>query len=132
MPLPTTSECIDNAEAQLGVALPERYRVHLMTENGGEVAAGGETWQVFPVFDTSDRRRLARSSNHIVRETAEARKSSGFPAFAIAIGFNGSGDYLVCVPEPGDSGCLGQAFYVWSHETRGLTPAVVTWESRGI
>ena len=55
-------------------------------------------WQLHPVFDDSDRKRMGRTANHLVRETAVARGWSGFPAEAIAIGANGSGDRLVLMP----------------------------------
>jgi hypothetical protein len=68
MPFPVDVALIHEAERQLGRKLPMDLRVRLHRENGGEVRALGDMWRLFPVFDASDRRRIARTANHIVRE----------------------------------------------------------------
>ena len=98
MAFPVDRRFIERAEQQLGRALPETFVQRLLGDNGGEVEAAGETWQLHPVFDDSDRKRMGRTANHLVRETAVVRGWSGFPAEAIAIGANGSGDRLVLMP----------------------------------
>lgn len=117
MPFPVDPMFIERAEKQLGRALPEALINRLRSENGGEVEAAGDTWQLHPVFDDSDRKRIARTANHVLRETEVARCWSGFPAEALVIGSNGSGDHLVLIPE-------GHRFrdtvYWWDHETGAL------------
>jgi hypothetical protein len=123
MPFPTTLEFIIEAESQLGVQLPESFRAHLLASNGGEVDAEDDTWQVFPVFDKSDRKRIARTANHIVYETKQARSWTGFPSAAVAIAENGTGDKLVFLPSAQDAKRLGSAVLHWDHET-GQTSVV--------
>jgi len=115
MAFPTDISFILKAEAELGVQLPQAFRAHLMADNGGEVEALEDSWQLNPVFDTSDVKRTKRTANHIVRETAEARKWRGFPEKAVAIATDGCGNHLVFLPN--DSGtALQDAVHVWWHE----------------
>ena len=118
MPFPTTLEFIVEAENHLGVQLPESFRTHLLASNGGEVDVEDDTWQVYPVFDKSDRKHIARTANHIVYETKQARSWPGFPVQAVAIADNGSGDKLVFLPGAPDAKQLGSAVHLWDHETR--------------
>ncbi len=118
MPFPTTLEFIVEAESQLGVQLPKSFRAHLLASNGGEVDVEDDTWQVYPVFDKSDRKRIARTANHIVYETKQARSWPGFPEQAIAIADNGSGDKLVYLPSAHDPKQLGSALLLCNLETR--------------
>jgi hypothetical protein len=118
MPFPTTLECIVEAENQLGVQLPESFRSHLLVSNGSEVDVEDDTWRVYPVFDKSDRKRIARTANHVVYETNQARSWPGFPAQGVAIADNGAGDKLVLLPSAYDAKRLGSAVLFWDHETR--------------
>ena len=109
---------IVRAEHSLGRRLPEDWRQRLMKANGGSVEIEDEEWELYPVFDDSDPRRLKRTANDIVRETAEARKWNGFPADAVAVGHNGCGDRLVLMPQSQDA--FGPTLYVWEHDSREL------------
>src|SRR5215510_16580744 len=117
MAFSTSEQFIAQAETRLGVTFPASLRAHLLLENGGDLHADGDDWTLFPVSDNSDRKRLARSASHIVRESANARTWPGFPAPAVAIAANGSGDYLILVPDETDPARLGEAIYIWDHET---------------
>lgn len=117
MALPISETFVAQAERELGRALPGWLRVRLMQENGGSVQAGGETWHLFSVLDTTDRKRLARSASHIVNETRVAREWPGFPKVAIAIGDNGTGDLLVLLPDENHSGSLLNLPYRWMHDS---------------
>ena len=77
---------------------------------------GPDVWELHPIFDDSDRKRLKRTCNDIVRETTSAREWHGFPPEAAAIGGNGSGDRLILLPDP-NSGRFGDAVFWWDHET---------------
>ena len=118
MPFPTSEEFISQAETRLGVRLPDSYRAHLLVQNGGELEVGDESWNLFPVADNSDRKRLARSANHIVAEAAGARAWAGFPPKGIAIASNGAGDFLPLMPDEADPSRLGPVVHLWEHETR--------------
>lgn len=105
------------AENALGATLPDTYRVAMMTNNGGTVEVDDEGWELIPIRDTSDRKRLARSCNDIVTETASFREWRGFPTDAVAIAANGSGDCIVFIRE-GDR--FQSQPHIWSHETCAL------------
>lgn len=104
-------------EVALGATLPDSYRAAMISNNGGTVEAAGEDWELIPIRDASDKKRLARSCNDIVRETTSFREWSGFPEDAVAIAANGSGDCIVFVRE-GDR--FNPQPHIWSHETGAL------------
>ena len=117
MAFPVERCYVEETERQLGVKFPASFVAKMLHDNGGEVATPADAWQLRPFLDKSDRKRFARTSDDIVRETAAARKWRGFPPDAIAIGNNGCGDRLVLVPTPGDPNCLSPEVYWWDHET---------------
>jgi hypothetical protein len=120
---PVEVALIHEAERQLGRKLPMDLRVRLHRENGGGVRAGGDVWQLFPVFDNSDRKRITRTANHIVRETRVARGRAGFPENAIVIAANGGADLLI-IHDGSD------VMEFWDHETGESEPVEVDWEGR--
>jgi len=124
---PTTEEHVVSAERELGIRLPREYRERLLSRNGGELSTAGDDWQVFPVFDATNRKTAGRSAGHIVLENDDARKWDGFPNGAVAIASNGSGDLLVLLQEAG-SGRLGSQVHVWSHETQKCKPTALKYE----
>lgn len=111
MAFPTDASRIRAAEEALGRAFPDVWRRRLMSENGGEIDDADEGyWVVFPVYDDSDRRRLSRSANHVVKETEAWRgKGWGFPDDAVAIAEDQTGNALILLP--GDD-----TIYLWDHE----------------
>ena len=127
MALPTTETHVAAAERELGVVLPREYRQRLMARNGGELSTASDDWQVFPVFDATNRKTASRSAGHIVLETRSARAWEGFPQGAIAIASNGTGDFLVLVPM-GSSGRLDPQVQVWNHETRNCKPSALCYD----
>jgi len=124
MAFPVEQKYIERAERELGFSLPQKYVSRLRRENGGEVEVAGETWQLHPIFDDTDRKHISRTANHIIRETEVARKWRGFPAEAISVATNGSGDHLVLLPERDR---FGNIVYFWDHETSKLEP-VGPWD----
>jgi len=122
MPFPTEAQYIDTAETALGVKLPAQFRAYLIASNGGEVEIEDDTWEIHPVLDAADRKRVARSANHVVRETTVARDWPGFPSGAIAIGINGTGDRLVFLPAAHDPTALDERVFQWDHETCEVLP----------
>ena len=100
MAFPTRRERIAAAEAQLCVKLPPEYSNRLASHNSGDLITAGDKWRVFPVLDTTDARTSARTANHLVVKAQQASGRSGFPAGAVAIAENGSGDLLVFRPGP--------------------------------
>lgn len=120
MPFPVDGVYIARAAEDLGVRLPLSYIARMQRSNGGDVKAAGDTWQLYPIFDDSDKARIKRTCNDVVRETKLAREWPGFPRDAVAIADNGTGDKLVFVPN--DSGDrLAEVVYWWDHATDQLT-----------
>ncbi|MHB1327265.1 MAG: SMI1/KNR4 family protein [Gemmatimonadales bacterium] len=120
MPVPTTHECIAAAEAALGMQLPSAWQERLLRDNGGAVELADDEWQIYPVQDTSDRKRAGRTANHLALENHTVHESYGFPAEAVAIGGNASGDFLVLLPAADDPSNLADRIYRWDHETGKL------------
>lgn len=117
MSFPLGESYILEAERALRSVLPPRYRAAIAKSNGGEVQAEYDTWQLHPLEDRTDRKRLARSAAHVLRETEEARKWTNFPSDAIAIASNGTGDLLVLRRQ---DNIFEDTVYLWSHESGQL------------
>ncbi len=119
MPFPLDSQFVRLAQQKLGRTLPLGYVARMCRDNGGEVSAGTDVFNLFPIHDSTNRKRIARTCNDIIRETASAREWPGFPAEALAIGDNGGGDKLVFLPDPA-APRFADAVYWWDHETGEL------------
>jgi hypothetical protein len=117
MPFDLDELFILEAERELGTKLPASYRSAMAQLNGGEVEVADDVWQLHPIADTSERKRLARTANHILRETAVMQCWPRFPAAALAIAANGSGDRLVFIR---GSAAFEPAVHLWAHETGEL------------
>jgi Holliday junction resolvase-like predicted endonuclease len=117
MPFPLAESYILEAESALGSPLPPRYRAALATSNGGEVETEYDTWQLHPLQDRTDRKRLARTAAHVLRETEQASKWANFPIDVIAIASNGTGDLLVLRRL---DNLFEDTVYHWSHESGEL------------
>ena len=114
MPFDLAESFLLAAESQLGARLPESYRTAMLRANGGELEVVENSWQQYPIADTSDRKRLSRSANHILKEIAVCCSWPRFPRDAIAIAGNGGGDRLVFMKR---DGVFEPSVYLWSHET---------------
>lgn len=120
MPFPVDESHIVEAEKQLGRRLPSELRTHLLRSNGGEIEAAGDTWTLHPVWDPTDKKRMLRTANHIVRETQQARTWHGFPPEAISIATNAYGDHLIVRPGSDE-------IELWDHETGECSPVTIFW-----
>jgi hypothetical protein len=117
MPFPVDIKYVNETERKLGVKFPASFVVRMVKNNGGQVSTPPDAWQLYPFLDSSDRKRLGRTCNDIIRETKQARTWPDFPQGAIAIGSNGCGDHLVLLPQPDSPSNLGHEVYWWDHET---------------
>ena len=117
MPFPVDIAIVRRTVSRLGLELPASYVAAMLEENGGSVDAAGDSWQVHPIFDDSDKKRLKRTCNDVIHETSEARGWNDFPPDAVSIAANGVGDHLILIPDPSKMKHLGEAVYRWDHET---------------
>lgn len=119
MPFPTDIQYVERAAKRLGLRFPSAYVDFLLHSNGGDLSADDDEWQLYPVFDDTDRKRAARTCNDVVHETNEARVWSKFPQDAVAIAGNGTGDQLLLRCD--SNGKLSSAIFRWDHETGECT-----------
>jgi SMI1 / KNR4 family (SUKH-1) len=117
-----SEEQVAATELQIGRKLPPTYRSMMMANNGGTAVDDEDQWDVHPIRDTSDRKRLSRSCNHILAETKSAQEWRGFPKDALAIGGNGFGDVMLLLPSPSDNSVYGDRIYAFWHETGEVKP----------
>ena len=120
MPFPVDPKYIRDSEGKLSTTFPSMFKGKMMRDNGGSIEAAGDTWWLYPFFDSSDKKRIARTCNDIVRETRRMRDWSSFPPGAVAIGSNGTADQLILVPRAEAADELGPAVYWWDHKTGEL------------
>ncbi|MGE5651527.1 MAG: SMI1/KNR4 family protein [Bacillota bacterium] len=117
MPFDLKEDFVVQTEAKLGAQLPDSYRRAMMAANGGEVSTEDDDWYLYPILDDSDKKRLTRTCNDVVSETASCSKWRRFPTQALAIANNGSGDRLVILRDGNE---YAPTIYVWFHETGEL------------
>jgi len=113
---------VQKTEAKLGIKFPESFRREMMTSNGGEILTDDDGWTQYPILDASDRKRLSRTCNDIVKETASAKEWDGFPVNGVAIASNECGDQLFLLPSEGDNEVLGETIYTFRHEDGHVEP----------
>ena len=125
MPFDLSPSFVAEAERKLNCVLPATYKSAMLHSNGGELDVLDDDWQQYPIADTSDRKRTSRTANDIVKKTNLAQKWSSFPAGAVAIAGNGTGDQLVFLREDSK---LGKSVFHWSHETGELSKVAKDYE----
>jgi hypothetical protein len=116
MAYPVDEARLREAEALLGRALPHALKARLLRDNGGSVECDGDGWELFPVWDPTDRRTMRKTANHLVAETRQARQWERFPRDAVAVASNGTGDLLI-VRAGNDS------VEIWRHDTGEVVAA---------
>lgn len=117
MPFNVDDSFIAVAESELQVRFPAAYRAAMRQRNGGVISTDDDDWELHPVADSSDRKRLSRTVNSVVSETLAAKEWPGFPQDAVAIANNGAGDLLVFLSTGAN---LGPEVFAWRHETQDL------------
>ena len=117
MPFNLSEEELAQTEKELGAKLPHEYREAMKLDNGGEASTEEDDWEFYPIKDTSDRKRLSRTCNHIISETKSCKGFGNFPDEAVAIANNGLGDQMVFLKE---SGQFLSNVFLWLHETGEL------------
>ena len=118
MPFDLAPSFIEAAEREIGGTLPASYVEAMCASNGGELDVLDDEWQQYPIADTSDRKRLSRTANHVIKETTALLRWPNFPKQGIAIAGNGSGDQLLLLKE---GAVFAESVFHWSHESGALT-----------
>ena len=121
MSFPLSENELTKTERKIGIRFPESFRLAMMADNGGAVVTDEDQWDLFPFLDTSDRKRISRTSNDILRETDEARKWRGFPPDGWAISNNGFGDHMFFKQSSSDPTRFENTVYVYWHETAKIS-----------
>lgn len=114
MPFNLSEHQFSAAEKELGAKLPLEYREAMLVDNGGEASTDEYDWELYPIKDTSNKKRLSRTCYHIINETESCRGIGYFPEAALAIARNGLGDQMVFIKE---NGKYLSTVYLWFHET---------------
>ncbi len=116
---PISESEIEKTETQIGARLPSAYRESMKASNGKDNAVTDEDeWELHPIKDTSDRKRISLTAYDILKETESARDWRGFPKEGIVIGNNGMGDLLILrQTEEG----IEDVIYAFWHETGEVT-----------
>ena len=114
MPFPLDEKYIKETEFELSVKFPTEFKNRMIKSNGGELVTDEFEFELFPIFDKSDRKRISRTCNHIGLETKNAREWNEFPENGIAIGSDGFGN-LIILTHSGD-GILSDEIHFWNHE----------------
>lgn len=104
MPFDLKEEFINRAEQDLNISkFPENYRQFMMLSNGGFFEVGDDDsdeyvgFDLYPIADMSEKKRMKRTFNNVVRETLNSRNNyvSGEYDNYILIGDDGGqGVYL--------------------------------------
>lgn len=128
MPFPVEERFIVATEQKLGVKLPPDYVQKMRQANGGAVNTSSDAWLLYPILDTSDKKRLKRTCNDVVKETQNAREWPDFPEDAVAIGSNGGGDQLVLLRDKNSPSNLGNEVFWWDHETGELYTVAASFD----
>ena len=118
MPFPIEEKYIKETEEKIGKIFPQWFRVKMMSENGGQAPAAGDYWDLYPFWNKANKKVMTRTADDIIRNTASAREYFGFPSDAIAFAHNGTGSFLVFIPE--NEVYLSSNVYLWDHETGEL------------
>lgn len=117
MPFNISEEQVAATEVALGRKLPPIYRGIMMRNNGGTACDDEDQWDIHPIKDTTDRKRISRTCNHIIVETKAAQEWQGFPKDALAIGGNGFGDVMILLPSSSELSTFADTIYAFWHET---------------
>lgn len=114
MPFPIDEEHICILESELGAQLPVCYREFMKADNGGTIKLAEEWWELHPIQDTSDRKRISRTSSHVLVENQSYRQWSNAAPHTLSIGEDGGGNRLV-LKKSGNT--FQPEIYFWHHET---------------
>ena len=79
MPFDLSEDQLIATEKELAATFPKSYRSKMKRANGGSVEAADDVWELIPIRDVSDRKRLSRTTNHVLLETASFSEWGSWP-----------------------------------------------------
>jgi len=123
MPFPVNEQYIVETEKTIGRIFPAWFRAKMMTENGGEIEAMDDIWDLYPFWNKANKKVMLRTADDILRNTKSALEWDNFPRDAVAIAQNGTGDLLIFIPE--NEIHFSDSIYHWDHETGEITQTQV-------
>jgi hypothetical protein len=105
---------IELLEKELNAILPLEYKDEMAISNGGVIFIDDEDWEIFPIKDTTSKKRLSRTINDITYENKKMAKWKFFSSYYLGIASNGMGDVLILNK---DDDNYKNEIYIWKHET---------------
>jgi hypothetical protein len=78
VPFDLSDEQLSITETLIGAKLPHEYREAMKIYKGGEASTGEDGWEFYPIKDTSDRKRISRTCNHMISETESCKGLGDF------------------------------------------------------
>jgi SMI1 / KNR4 family (SUKH-1) len=118
MPFPIDENQIQQLEESLGASLPESYKSFMLPNNGGEIELADLDWELHPIKDASDRKRLARTASHVLVENQSYAEWHNAAPDTLSIGEDGCGNRIVLRKLDGE---YQDEIFAWDHETGELT-----------
>ena len=128
MPFPITVAEIAKTEAKTGFKFPLGLKARLSKDNGGEVRVGDDNWWLIPFLDTTDRKRIARTCNDIVRETTQMRSGQTFQQMRSSLLKTELVTTSSSVLKLRDQKSLAETIYFWDHETGQHEPVADSFD----
>jgi len=101
-------------EKKLEVMLPITYKQIMKQNNGGTIYLDEDDWELFPIEDKLDKKRISRTCNHVIYETNRAKEWVNFPRKSLVIASDGSGNFLIFRH---NNTKYSDEIYSWNHET---------------
>jgi len=104
---------IELVEKELNATLPTEYKKEMQISNGGVIFIEDEDWEIFPIKDTSSKKRISRTSSDIVSENKRFKEWANFLSDFLGIASNGMGDILIFIKDNNYKSDI----YIWRHES---------------
>lgn len=104
---------LEETEEEIEARFPDHCRTSMLDKNGGTIELNEDQWEIIPIRDTTDRKRISRTCNNVISETELFSEWGNWHDNAYAIAHNGAGDVLVLL-RTGSK--FEHGIYVWTHE----------------
>ena len=92
-------------EKEINSTLQENYRNAMLDQNGGKFRVNGSDWNLFPIFDPSDKTGRTNLEGDVLRLTKEYSEMLSYPNGALILGEKNE---ILFITFPGSDG-----YYQW-------------------